>query len=125
MKVFNFTNGVKGELLAEINGIQYTGGWVVDKNGSSFKVELTGSHGGPDDKWAWVTNAGHTVNGTDVDISPEDYGVGAVCFCVGEFFVYGRASDPDVVAQWWWRVVGTADWNRSACKEGILKATKL
>lgn len=124
MKVFDFTNGTKGELLADIKRAQYTGGWLVSKDGSVFKVELSGSHGGPDDRWSWVSKAGHTVGGKDVDIRPEDFGVEAVCFCTGEFFHLWHAGHPEAESHWCWHVVGTAEWNRSACKAGILKASK-
>ena len=40
MKVFDFTNGTKGDLLGDITIANSTGSWLVEKNGSTFKVEL-------------------------------------------------------------------------------------
>jgi len=124
MKVFDFTNGTKGEFLAEAKVVQHTGGWLVQKNGSTFKVKLTGSHGGPDDRWSWVSNAGHTINGENVNIRPEDFGVEAVCFCIGEIFHQWHPGHPEAESHWCWHVIGTTEWNRNACKAGVLKATK-
>jgi hypothetical protein len=124
MKVFNFTNGTKGELLADIKLIDYAGGWLVEKFGSTFKVKLSGAHGGKDDRWGWHANAGHNLNGKDAHIDPKDFGAEAICFCTGEFFHQWHAGHPDAESHWCWNVIGTADWNRSACKSGILKAEK-
>ena len=124
MKVFDFTNGTKGKQLGEVGIVSYASGCLVDKNGETFKVELKQIHGGKDDRWAWHRNAGHTVNGKDVDIRPEDFGVEAVCFCTGEFFHQWHAGHPEAESHWCWNVIGTTEWNRNACKSGILKATK-
>ena len=124
MKVFNFTDGTKGELLANINLPDYAGGSLVEKAGSTFKVKLSGAHGGKDDRWTWHANAGHNLNGRDVHIDPKDFGVEAICFCTGEFFHQWHAGHPDAESHWDWNVIGTADWNRSACKSGILTAEK-
>lgn len=124
MKVFDFTNGTKGELLGNIKITEYAGGSLVEKDGNTFMVQLAGAHGGEDDRWSWHKNAGHTVEGKRVDLRPEDFGVDAICFCTGEFFHQWHAGHPDAESHWAWDVVGTADWNREACKSGILKATK-
>jgi len=107
MKVFDFTNGTKGELLGHIKLTDYAGGWLVEKAGSTFKVTLSGTYGGK-----------------DVHIDPKDFGADAVCFCTGEFFHQWHDGHPEAESHWCWNVIGTTDWNRSACKSGILKATK-
>jgi len=125
MKVFDFTNGTKGELLGNVKITDYAGGWFVEKDGSTFKVKLSGAHGRKNERWSWHTNAGHTVKGKDVDIDPKDFGVEAICFCTGEFFDQWHENNKDAHSHWNWDVIGTTDWNRSACKSGILKAEKL
>jgi hypothetical protein len=122
MKVFNFTNGTKGELLGEIKLAGWTGGWLVGKGGKTYKVELAHKRGGSSEDWAWVSAAGYSAKGEDVAIRPEDFGVEAVCFCIGEVYHTWHAGHPEAQSAWEWKVVGTADWNRGACKSGILKA---
>ncbi len=124
MKVFDFTNGTKGELLANIKLTDYAGGWLIEKAGSTFKVQLAGAHGRKNDRWSWHSNAGHRVKGERINIDPKDFGVEAICFCTGEFFHQWHAGHPDAKSHWAWEVIGTTDWNRSACKSGILKAEK-
>jgi len=124
MKVFDFTNGTKGDLLGHIKITDYSGGWFVEKDGSTFKVQLSGAHGRKNERWSWHLNAGHAVKGKDVDIDPKDFGVDAICFCTGEFFHQWGEGHPEAKSHWQWDVVGTADWNRRACKSGILKAEK-
>lgn len=129
MKVFDFTDGVKGDLLGNISLVVATGGWNVEKAGSTYKVRLANPADvqAPSDyasvKWTWHSDAAHNVGGKETPIKPEDFGVGAVCFCAGEFNVYGSGADAEWC--WEWNVIGTTAWNRDACKRGILKATKL
>ena len=115
MKVFDFTNGTKGAELGEIKRANALHGWLVRKDDRVFQVSLANAPEG----WDW--HAGATwlrwVGGEpqeDVAILPEDFGVQAICFCVGQM----RHNDV-----WQWAVVGTQEWNREACKRGILKAT--
>jgi hypothetical protein len=124
MKVFDFTNGTKGDLLGHIKITDYAGGWFVEKDGSTFKVQLSGAHGRKNDRWSWHSNAGHTVKGERINIDPKDFGVEAICFCTGEFFHQWGEGHPEAKSHWQWDVIGTADWNREACKSGILKAEK-
>jgi hypothetical protein len=119
MKVFDFTNGVKGEQVGVIPRANSTGGWLVEKNGQTYRVELNGDYGASNQKWTWHTDATYLENGSEIQINPTDFGVEAVCFCFGEF-----AVDRDNY-EWWWSVVGTTEWNRNACKAGYLKATKV
>ena len=131
MKVFDFTNGTKGRLLDDITIANSTGGWFVEKNGSMFKVELADpknvdpvAGGKAGIKWTWHTGATNLMENKDHAIKAEDFGVGAICFCTGEFSVTWNIGHPEAETQWEWCVVGTNDWNREACKSGILKATK-
>lgn len=129
MKVFDFTNGVQGDQVGEIKRPDAFGGWFVNKGDKSFKVELTkppqarepvlnGEHGV---KWSWAADAAHTAaNGDSVPITPDQFGVEAICFCVG---AWGNFSHGDQWAYWEWHVLGSNAWNRSACKAGILTAT--
>jgi len=131
MKVFDFTNGVQGDQVSEIKRPDAFGGWMVTKGDllKSYKVELTkppqarepvlnGDHGV---RWAWVADASHTAaNGDMVQITPDQFGVEAICFCAG---AWGNHTVGDVWAYWEWYVVGSNAWNRNACKAGILTAT--
>ena len=125
MKVFDFTKGTKGKLLGQVKLTDYAGGSRVEKNGETFNVTLSGSHGGADDRWEWHKKAGHTIKRQDVDLDPKDFGVDAICFCTGEYFHQWHAGHPDAESHWCWQVLGTTEWNRSACKAGILKAAKI
>jgi hypothetical protein len=118
MKVFDFTSGRKGELVGNIKRAGAMHGCLVSKNGKTFRVELANRPAG----WEWHTGAtwlryekGEPVE--DMPIRPEDFGVEAICFSTGAFKIDGQE-------QWQWTVLGTTDWNRQACKDGILKATK-
>ena len=131
MKVFDFTNGTKGDLLGEIKVANSTGGWFVEKNGSTFKVELADpknvdpvAGGKAGIKWSWVNAATNWIENENRAITAEDFGVGAICFCIGEYSVTWHIGHPEAETQWEWHVIGTTDWNREACKSGILKATK-
>ena len=129
MKVFDFTNGKQGDQVGEIKRPDAFGGWFVKKGDKSFKVDLTkppqarepvlnGEHGV---KWSWAADAAHTAaNGDMVPITPDQFGVEAICFCVG---AWGNFSHGDQWAYWDWHVIGSNAWNRAACKAGILTAT--
>jgi len=129
MKVFDFTNGKQGDQVGEIKRPDAFGGWFVKKGDKSFKVELTkppqarepvlnGEHGV---RWTWVADASHTAaNGDMVPITPDQFGVEAICFCAG---AWGNFSHGDQWAYWEWHVLGSNAWNRASCKAGILTAT--
>jgi hypothetical protein len=110
MKVFDFTNGKKGELLGEVRRTAYQSGWLVRKGNKVFKVELANAPRG----WSWQSGAGRGFVGhpDHWELKPEDFGVSAICFSVGEWS-----------GVWQWTVLGTEEWNRKACKCGILKYT--
>jgi hypothetical protein len=129
MKVFDFTDGKKGDLLGDIKVAGWHGGSYVEKNGRSFKVELANNcnvapiaGGKAGIKWDWHLKATNIIDKKETPIKPEDFGVGAICFCTGEFYVAWHVGHPEVEREWWWTVIGTADWNREACKSNILKA---
>jgi len=133
MKVFDFTNGKRGDHIGNVH-CTGGGGWVVVKNGVKFKVELTNDKfrapvagkGFDEDRagqsWAWTNQA---FDKDDKLITPDQFGVEAICFCLGRFNVFGQIGTDEEEWSWEWFVIGTADWNRSACKRGLLKATKL
>ena len=116
MKVFDFTDGKKGRLLANVSCVNGMGGWLVRKGNKVFKVELANAPKG----WAW--HSGATIPlfyneryDSDQPLTAEEFGVEAICFCSGEIV------QPPL--GWQWHVIGTDAWNREACKKGILKAT--
>lgn len=113
MKIFDFTEGRKGAELGFTRVANATGGWLVRKADSVYKIELAAQPEG----WEWATGASWLRGSKDEGILPESYGVGAICFCIGEMNV-GNGKNV-----WRWFVVGTNDWNKNACKRGILKAT--
>jgi|TARA_R110000851_G_scaffold326572_1_gene495400 hypothetical protein len=115
MKIFNFTNGVRGEQVGDCKLENSSEGWLVRKNDKVFRVELANSPDG----WGWSTGSAYLpwVDGEpaeQVSILPRDFGVEAICYC------WGQTMHDKV---WNWRVVGTTEWNRQACKDGILTAT--
>ena len=124
MKIFDFTSGTNGEHLGDIKRANSLGHAIVMKGGQRFLIELAQPHGGPDDRWSWHIDATNFIDGEDAHIRPEDFGVGAICFCTGEFFHRAYHGHPDAESHWAWSVIGTTEWNREACKAGSLKATK-
>lgn len=108
MKIFDFTNGVKGKFLADSPLISGQTGWFVTKGDAKFKVTLANAPRG----WDWA-NSAHIRN---VPIDPAKFGVGAICCC------WGQSTHDNL---WRWVVVGTPEWNKEACKSGILVATKV
>lgn len=120
MKVFNFTNGKKGNLLAEIPRPNWFGGWFVKKMDKTFKVELVNKIKG----WQWVNSCGKETHNNEGKITPNQFNVEAICFCNGEFII-GQDDNGQDIKQWDWNVLGTCDWNRAACNNGILKITQV
>ena len=109
MKVFDFTNGKRGELLGEVKRIAFTGGALVRKGNKVFRINVAKKE--KDAQWTWHETAGFRSGGEDVHITPEQFGVSAICFCSGQFFPGN---------EWHWHVLGTADWNKKAVSCGIL-----
>ena len=133
MKVFDFTNGKRGDQVGNVH-CTGGGGWIVVKNGVKFKVELANDRfrapvagkGFDEDRagqsWAWTNQA---FDKDDKLITPDQFGVEAICFCLGRFNVFGQIGTDEEEWSWEWFVIGTADWNRKSCKAGILKATRV
>ena len=122
MKVFDFTDGKKGKLLGDIKKQNSSGGWFVVKNNKKYCVRLNNESPWEGVKFRWAKHATYydPKNGNEmgeVQILPEHFGVDAICFCYGGFKEMGN----DTV--WEWTVLGTNEWNKNACKKGILKAT--
>lgn len=110
MKVFDFTNGKRGELLGEVARPNYMEGCLVRKGNKVFRIEMAKKRVG-NGQWTWHTGAGRGFVGHPghSTLRPEDFGVSAICFSVGQ---WGE--------DWQWTVIGTDDWNRKAVKCGIL-----
>ena len=112
MKIFDFSNGTKGQLLDDARRISWTSSWVSvkDEKGESkyLKVRDPRQLGNGTDL-SVVQAAGIRDNRTGQDIKylPEDYGVDAILFCMGqEHTGYGFQTPGD----WKWFVVGTDEW---------------
>ena len=119
MQVFDFTDGVQGKKLADIRVAQGLHGWsAVSHTGKVYKVELVDAPQG----WAWHSGADHGF-GPEDEITPEQFGVEAICFCIGKMYTLWRPGHPEAEYEWTWAVLGTTEWNREACKKGILKTT--
>lgn len=71
MKVFDFTNGVKGQQIGETS-LGALGGWWLDgKRVDGKSVQI--------DRYQYHEKAFKKFSGTEV--KPEDFGVEAICFC--------------------------------------------
>lgn len=122
MKIFDYTDGKKGALLGHASIPHAAHGWLVQKGDKVFKVELANPPSASDVDWSWRSGAlvkSFSDDGKfegEVELKPEDFGVEAICYCVGEIKM-GTGN------YWEWSVHGTTEWNRAACKSGILKAT--
>ena len=119
MKIFDFTDGKKGKELGNRALVSWTDGWLVTKKDVTFKVELTNAPLSPKTNTVdWCEGAGTTSRkGERFDLLPSDFGVGAILICLGDFGINGHES-------WHWHVIGTTEWNREACKRGILKFSR-
>ena len=131
MKVFDFTNGRKGKLLGDTKKINSSSGWFVKKGDDLFKVELAKNRDIPAKAgevegvhWEWASGATQWLNKETIPFTPEQFGVEAICFCTGRWNTFGVIGSPEEEWTGEWMVLGTNEWNRSACKSGILKATK-
>ena len=118
MKIFNYTNGKKGELLAEVSVAQELGSWIV-KKGATFKVSLI-KPVVSGEEWLWRNSAN---NGEA--IKPENFGVDAICFCIGKIDTLWHKGHPCHQSVWSWSVIGTPAWNKQACLDGYIKANVL
>lgn len=112
MKVFDFTNGQKGKLLGEARRPSWMLGWLTSKG---FVVKLAKKNA------LGITfglGAGWTEGSQSVYLNPREYGVEAICFCVGEW-----TCGEDTA--WEWRAIGTRAWVKNAIHTGLLTSTKM
>jgi len=133
MKVFDFTDGIKGKQVGDMIKPDALGGWYVKKGDQTFRIELVNPNNvHPSTKldregisWEWNSDACHESDEGLIAIDPLDFGVEAICFCTGKWNSCGHAVLGNDEWTWQWHVIGTNEWNRKACKAEILKATKL
>lgn len=118
MKVFDFSNGVKGKLLDEVGLMTFTGCCVYTNNLVTGKVEYLHVKDerqlGPQTSLTVHTTAGRL----QTKYTPEMFGVEAILMCWGqEHFGYGFKEAGD----WKWVVVGTDEWVARALSNGFFK----
>lgn len=123
MKVFeyDFATGTKGRELASIKCAGQLNGSLITHDGETHKVSLVNAQEG----WTFHSGASYYTAGEDVQILPEDFGVEAICFCIGEVFHTWYAGHPEAESTWEWAVVGTPDWTTNAIAFGMLNAELL
>lgn len=108
MKVFDYTNGRKGEQLGEVGRATYCEGHPFH-NGKFMTI---GGKQAPHTEWSMHTGAGRR----DTPLTPEQFDVEAICFCTGQI-----SSGMDS-GTWCWHVVGTSTWIEQAIEKGLLVA---
>lgn len=112
MKVFDFSNGVKGRQLGETGRPTYCSGNPVARDGGFLRM-TTVTRG--DATWELHSGAGRTsLSGNDMPLLPDTYLVPAICFCLGEMRCGTDSS-------WTWCVVGTSEWLKTALERGWIK----
>ena len=84
MKVFDFTDGKKGE---QLGSIRYEGGntAITGKDGNSYTVTVAGRF----NLCGSLYRFGPQMNA--VEVKAADYGVEAICFC--EHYISGERED--------------------------------
>ena len=96
MKIFDFTNGVKGEYLGEVLPPSSMGATLSDG-----------------DDWIHITISGCSFHNSahielpdwsEISILPTDYNVQAICFCTGKF---DMGLDK---GKWDWNFLATPEW---------------
>ena len=101
MKIFDFTNGVKGEFLGEV------------QLPSSMGATLSGSSCNGSD-WIHITISGCSFHNSahiemrdwsEKPILPSDYDVQAICFCTGK-----TNKGSDFGSTWDWNFLATPEW---------------
>ncbi len=99
MRVFNYSNGKKGELLGEVKRTFNNNGNII---GSDEKAIVVRSVGGME------LNATPYYENSKCEFSAvkwlEEFGVDAVCYCMGN---YNNGNGYD---EWVWACTGTQDW---------------
>lgn len=116
MKVFNFSNGTKGQLLAEVDRVTY------NTCMQRVKDPVTGAENylrvknerqlGPQTMLTVHEEAGRF----DTKYTPEMFGVEAILMCWGqEHSGYGFQEPGD----WKWIAIGTPEWVVTALSNGF------
>lgn len=118
MKIFNYTDGRKGKLLDNIKLAGSLRGWLRSEGDNVYRISVA-APAARDTEWSWHSGATYLAYVSDddyeeVEITPDSYGVEAICFCMGQM---GRGGD------WQWVVIGTDDWTEAAIERGILIKT--
>ena len=118
MKVFDFSNGVKGDLLDEVNRVTYNTCMQRSKDPVTGEVKylrVKNEHMlGPQTMLTVHEEAGYR----DVKYTPEMFGVEAILMCWGqEHTGYGFQEAGD----WKWIVIGTDEWVVRAISNGFFE----
>lgn len=116
MKVFDFSTGTKGRELATIKCAGQLGGCLTTDGDKTYRVRLANAQDG----WTFHFNASYYMDGADVQILPENFGVEAICFCIGEIFHTWHKGHPEAESAWEWVVIGTSGWTSRAIETEIL-----
>lgn len=101
MKIFDFTNGVKGNELDNIRRPGGLHGWFIGgtpeatervKSIGRYTFQKGGDYGMAEDKLAF-----------DMDTIREKFGVDAICWCAGAYIENGQEV-------WEWHYTATREW---------------
>lgn len=87
MKIFDFTNGRKGEELGWAKRPDFCADSLVERDGEIIKLKSG--------RYQYHNAAGTGLPGKEKLINPSDYNVDAICFCLGSF----RCGDEEI---WEW-----------------------
>jgi len=119
MKIFDFSNGKKGEILSHLGLPDGCHGSIVEIDGQQYRVDLkepklTGNY---DLSFAkstdyWSNSAGKNFPHVDEE-ALKQWGAEAVLFCTGEW-------NAGFNKFWQWHVVGTTEWVKKAHQNGWL-----
>ena len=93
MKVFDFTDGKKGKLLAETQIINSNGSWFKPNTEEPWKI---GSITFADSATQWDYD-----KKKDKHLLATQFGVEAICFCTGQ---------DSISKEWDWMFIATDDW---------------
>jgi hypothetical protein len=118
MQVFDFSNGAKGRLLAEVGLITHANGYPVVTDPVTGKkqylVPVDTTFMGKNSRTTVAVGAGRF----DTKYTPEMFGVDAILFCQGQMFCGFGYQDP---GEWTWFIVGTDEWVATALSNGFFK----
>lgn len=100
MKIFDFSDGVKGEYLGNVESWRGNTGWRNEELGIKDKVMI-----GP---YSYTRKFSAYSGGKTQDFVAEDFGVDAVCFCIGQTSHDGK---------WHWHFTANDEWMRELLSE--------